>query len=158
MSNFTLGGLLYFIIIIVAIGSFWYFIGPKLFKSGFQDSSEVEIISKKAAGDVLDVPSRKDFETPCQVTITRLSSMIGAFIAVRVLLNGIEVGTLKNGKTLEFQTFIATNEMSVLNPADNTKKSINFIAASEGSVRITFKISRSIFIDFVSQYVLIGGG
>jgi hypothetical protein len=81
---------------------------------------------------------------PCNVSITRLPSMIGAAMGVDVFLNSAEMGILQNGKTLDFTTENSFNELIVKYRADGSTNSVTFIAESGGSVRITLKYSGAI--------------
>jgi hypothetical protein len=83
-------------------------------------------------------------EMPCNVSITRLPSMIGAAMGVDVFLNSAEMGILQNGKTLDFTTDNSFNELIVKYRADGSTNSVTFIAESGGSVRITLKYSGAI--------------
>jgi hypothetical protein len=83
-------------------------------------------------------------ETPCNVSITRLPSMLGAAMGVEVFLNGAEMGILQNGKTLDFTTDNSFNELTVKYRADGATNSVTFNAESGGSVRISLKYSGAV--------------
>ena len=80
-------------------------------------------------------------EKPSKVSITRLSSMVGAAMGVRTFLNGTEVGVLKNNQTLDLSTNVAENDITVQYIADGTTNSIKFNAESDGVIRISLKYS-----------------
>lgn len=80
---------------------------------------------------------KEALETPCAVSITRLSSMVGAVNKVNVFLNGNQVGVLKNGQTLETTTQFRQNKVMVIFTNDNLTRAIEFDAESNGHVHIT---------------------
>lgn len=90
------------------------------------EQSQAEIEEK-----LVDIPK---LETPCQVSIERSSSMLGAAMAVVVFLYDYEVGRLKNGKTLTFSTEYATNELKLVYQADGNIITGTFTAVAGGSV------------------------
>jgi hypothetical protein len=81
-------------------------------------------------------------EAPCEVSITRTSSMLGAAMAVVVYLHDFEVGRLKNGKTLNFSTEYATNELKLYYQADGNLLTKTFTAAAGGSVCFEFNYAK----------------
>lgn len=86
-----------------------------------------------------------DLETPCKVSITRLLSNIGEFRVVRVFLNGVEKGILKNGEMLDFTTFYSANELIVeTTHGKNPVISIKFIATSGGYVNICLDFANDV--------------
>ena len=50
---------------------------------------------------------------PCKVVFTRLSSFVGMWVSQSVWMNGIKMGPIKNGKTLEFDTYVKNNTLFV---------------------------------------------
>jgi hypothetical protein len=73
---------------------------------------------------------------PCTVSVTRLPSFAGALARHSLILNGTEVGTLKNGASLDVATEYGTNELLIRGtPPDRT---IAFDAVPGGMVRIEY--------------------
>ena len=104
-----------------------------------EDRIEEEAVIAEA--HLEELPS---IEVPCQVSITRLRSALGAAMGVRVFLNGVAVGILKSGTTLEFTTPYASNVLKLVYDADMSEKSVDFAAESGGRVRITLKYSGAV--------------
>jgi hypothetical protein len=103
---------------------------------------ENEIAQQSAAAPERAAAELTPIEVPCRVTVSRLSSMIGAAMGVRVLLNGAEMGTLKSGSTLEFQTSYRTNELKVIYDADLSTRAVEFEAVAGGSVQVVLDYAR----------------
>ena len=135
-ASFTATGLFCFLIIIGLVGLFWYFLGPIIFKDEMKDPSKSGTDASKSASSTPAIPVKRDFDTPCQIVLTRVSKFPAAWTSFRVYLNGIEVGKIKNGSTLSFSTFLSTNELKVLFPNINKTSSTTFHVASGESVRV----------------------
>ena len=103
-----------------------------------KEKSPEEIVAE-IEEKLVDVPK---IETPCQVSIERPSSFLGAAQSVFVYLHGFEVGRLKNGKTLSFSTEYATNEIILKYPADGTVIKETFPAEAGGSVQFVLNYSK----------------
>ncbi|MDO5860068.1 hypothetical protein [Methanobrevibacter sp.] len=79
-------------------------------------------------------------DKPCKITFKRLSGLIGAAIRHQVFMNGIKVGTVKNGSEIEFETNTKSNVIFVTDPhgvAFNDQ--YEFAAESGGEEYIKFK-------------------
>ena len=50
---------------------------------------------------------------PCRIVFTRMSSFVGMAVSQNVWMNGVKIGPVKNGKTLEFTTMTKYNTMFV---------------------------------------------
>jgi hypothetical protein len=93
-----------------------------------------EEIATEIEEKLVDVPK---LEIPCKVSIERPSKVLGAMNYVAVYLHDFEVGRLKNGKTLNFTTEYATNEISFVGQrGGNVKKT--FQADSGGSKKFIY--------------------
>lgn len=57
---------------------------------------------------------------PAVVLLTRRSGMLGAAVARFILLNGEKVGTVKNNRSVSFQTNVLHNELLILDQYDAT--------------------------------------
>lgn len=102
-------------------------------------------IQEEVAQDVQAFSEDKEaLEAPCSVSITRLSSMLGAANKVNAVLNGVEVGTLKNGQTLETTTSFRQNKLLMVFTNDNQTRSLEFEAESNGHVRITLNYAKGL--------------
>lgn len=98
-----------------------------------------KFLAKRAAASQQRVAASVPLTAPCRVAITRTASLVGAAMAVRVSLNGVEVGLLKNDRTLEFPTSYSENELAVVFNADGVTKLVTFSAQPGGFVHITLK-------------------
>jgi uncharacterized membrane protein YhaH (DUF805 family) len=80
-------------------------------------------------------------ESPCTISLKRPGNMIGAIIGVRIYLNGVQYGTLKNGKTVVMQTDYVQNVLAIYANASDSEMtcSLRFEAVPGGHVQITFK-------------------
>lgn len=96
-------------------------------------------LAQRSAASQQRMAASVPLATPCRVAITRTASLVGAAMAVRVTLNGVEVGLLKNNQTLEFPTSYSENELVVIYNADGTTNSISFTAQPGGFVHVTLK-------------------
>lgn len=85
-----------------------------------------------------------ELETPCQVILTRKSSMVGAAMGVQVQLNGESQGVVKNGQSLQMSTRLKLNELSVLYNADQATRSVEFEATAGGHVEIELKYTGAV--------------
>ena len=83
--------------------------------------------------------SAEKLDSPCNVTLTRLSSMVGCAMGVQVYLNGEYQDVVKNGKSVTMRTNLRYNELSVHYNADNAARSIEFEARPGGDVQIELK-------------------
>jgi len=95
---------------------------------------------------------RKKFETaplvatadevlpvPCRVVFTRKRSFVGMAVAQNVWLNGVKIGPVGNGKTLEFATPIAANMIFVTDQYGQAFKGCyRFVAQPGGLVEVSF--------------------
>lgn len=92
--------------------------------------------------EVLPNDASKDelLEKPCTITLKRLSGIWGAAVRQQVYLNGVKVGTVKNGSEITFQTNTKTNAIFV---TDHHGVAFNdlyeFTAESGGEEYIKFK-------------------
>ncbi|MDR0699015.1 MAG: hypothetical protein LBG28_07340 [Tannerella sp.] len=77
-----------------------------------------------------------EMEIPCTVTLTRPGNIFGIAMGVRVFLNGIDQGILKNEETIILQTWLILNELIVRFNADDVVSSAKFNAAPGGNVHI----------------------
>ena len=79
-------------------------------------------------------------DTPCRITFTRLSSLIGLAVAQHVWLNGIKVAVVGNGKTVTFETLLKYNTVFVTDQYGTAfKGDFKFEAQSGGCMDIRFK-------------------
>lgn len=79
-------------------------------------------------------------EKPCTVTFKRLSSLIGGAVTQQVFLNGVKVGSVKNGDEIKFNTYTKNNVVFVTDHNGNAfKGDFKFTAESGGHQEIKFK-------------------
>lgn len=79
-------------------------------------------------------------DEPCTVNFTRLSSFAGMAVAQNVWLNGVKVGSVGNGKSITFQTFLRYNTVFVTDQYGVAfKGDYKFEAQSGGTEDIRFK-------------------
>ena len=77
---------------------------------------------------------------PCTITFERLSSFIGGAVRQQVFLNGIKMGTIKNGSKLTFETNTRTNTIFVTDHHGVAfKVHYTFTAEEGGEEYIKFK-------------------
>jgi len=67
----------------------------------------------KFSGLPLEAKSEELLSIPCTIQFTRLSNFVGSAMLNVVNLNGIKMGSLKNGQTIAFQTNIKYNTLFV---------------------------------------------
>ena len=95
---------------------------------------------KKFASSPIEAAPEEILEKPCSVSFTRLSSFIGMAVSQQVWLNGVKVASVRNGKTVTFETSVrhntifVTDQYGVAFPGD-----YKFEAESGGSVEVRFK-------------------
>ncbi|MCC8122172.1 MAG: hypothetical protein LIO58_01310 [Oscillospiraceae bacterium] len=88
----------------------------------------------------LVAPPEEILSSPCKITFTRKSAFTGMAVSQTVWLNGIKVGSVGNGKTIEFQTLnkhnilFVTDQFGVALPGD-----YRFEASPGGTVTVDFK-------------------
>lgn len=79
-------------------------------------------------------------EEPCTIHFTRLSCFAGMAVAQNVYLNGVKVGSVGNGKSIDFQTFVRNNTVFVTDQYGVAFKGCyKFEAHSGGTENISFK-------------------
>ena len=79
-------------------------------------------------------------EKPCTVTFHRLSRFAGMAVSQDVWLNGVKVGTVKNGKSITFETVTKHNTVFVTDQYGVAfKGDRKFEAQSGGTEEIRFK-------------------
>lgn len=79
-------------------------------------------------------------DQPCTVTFTRLSCFAGMAVSQNVWLNGMKAGSIGNGKTITFQTFVKHNTVFVTDQYGVAFKGhYTFEAQSGGTEEINFK-------------------
>ncbi len=108
------------------------------FKSNKQIQAEVTQDEKAFTEE------REQLELPCTVSFTRLSSMVGAANKVKVVLNGEEIGILKNGQTLETKTPFRQNKVLMIFTNDNQTRALEFTAESIGKVHISLNYPKGL--------------
>ncbi|MDR1221956.1 MAG: hypothetical protein LBL07_03635 [Tannerella sp.] len=105
-------------------------------KSGFAEDKFVENMKMNAEQIAAE---STELEAPCAVLLKRTSNLIGAALGVRVFLNGVEQGVLKNGNMIMMQTVLDHNELTVRYNGNDSVRTLNFDAKSGGYVRIKLK-------------------
>jgi DNA-directed RNA polymerase subunit M/transcription elongation factor TFIIS len=76
---------------------------------------------------------------PCKVIFNRLSNIVGGAVSQSVWLNGVKVGTVGSGKTLEFDTITKHNTLFVTDQSGTAFKSnYQFVAQPGGSKKVNF--------------------
>jgi Zn finger protein HypA/HybF involved in hydrogenase expression len=79
-------------------------------------------------------------EQPCTITFKRLSGIWGAAIRHQVFLNGIKIGTVKNGSEITFQTRTKENTIFVTDMHGVAfNDTYEFTAESGGEEYVKFK-------------------
>ncbi|MCD7948616.1 MAG: hypothetical protein LUG13_10130 [Oscillospiraceae bacterium] len=112
-----------------------------------KDSTSIEPLSckcksckKKFDSLPMVAPPEEILSAPCKITFTRKSAFTGMAVSQMVWLNGIKVGSVGNGKTIEFQTInkhntlFVTDQFGVALPGD-----YKFEACPGGTVTVDFK-------------------
>ncbi|MDR2437213.1 MAG: hypothetical protein LBD17_03995 [Endomicrobium sp.] len=91
-------------------------------------------------GDKLLLASPLD--TPVTLTIQREKSSLSKFVPYSVSLNGVEIGDLKNGESIQSSTNLVENGMSVVSQQGIDLKPFYFIVKAGTNALITFNSSR----------------
>lgn len=77
---------------------------------------------------------------PCKISFKRLSSFVGMAVSQNIWLNGIKVGPVGNGKTVEFETMTKHNILFVTDQMGVAFKGhYSFEAQPGGTVEVQFK-------------------
>jgi len=71
---------------------------------------------------------------PCKVVFTRKGSFVGMAVSETVWLNGVKIGPVGNGKSLEFPTYIQNNLIFVTDQYGVAFKGCYRFAAQPGGV------------------------
>lgn len=99
-----------------------------------------ESCGKKFEAMPLAAKPEELLEKPCTVNFTRLSSFVGMAVSQNVWLNGVKVASVKNGKTVSFQTGVKHNTVFVTDQYGVAFKGCyKFEAQSGGTEEIRFK-------------------
>lgn len=99
-----------------------------------QQQTQLENLSNFQARTDLE-----QLQVPCTVNVTRGSSMMGAVMSCPVYLNYIQVGVLKNGQTITFNTNLKENVLTINYDAGGSIKPFPFTAYPGGNLHIDFK-------------------
>ena len=95
--------------------------------------NKYETIPNEASDDEI-------LKKPCTITFERLSSFIGGAVRQQVFLNGIKMGTIKNGSKITFETNTRTNVIFVTDHHGVAfKEHYTFTAKDGGEEYIKFK-------------------
>lgn len=88
----------------------------------------------------LNAKPEEILDKPCTIKFTRLSSFVGMAVSQNVWLNGLKVGSIGNGKSITFQTFVKHNTVFVTDQYGVAfKGDYKFEAQSGGTEEIRFK-------------------
>jgi len=88
----------------------------------------------------LNATPQEVLESPCHIVFTRVSSVVGIAVVQVVYLNGVKIGPVKNGQTIEFSTQTALNVIIVTDHLGNAFPSIHrFQSQAGGRVEVNFK-------------------
>ncbi len=101
-------------------------------------SKTEEQIEEQVSQDEETFSTAEELSDPCSVSLTRNKNLMGAAIKSTVYLNGNQLGQLKNGQTLEFETKSKNNKLMIVNNKDNMSRAIEFEAEPGGEVNINF--------------------
>ena len=96
----------------------------------------------KAKFDAMPSAAAEDdiLDTPCTITLRRLSSFVGMAVVQQVFLNGIKVGNVKNNSELTFETNTKNNVIFVTDQSGVAFCDPYVFTAQNGEVRtIDFK-------------------
>ncbi len=75
---------------------------------------------------------------PCTLTVTREKSFVGMAVAYHVFLNGQQVGTLKNGESLQLPATLVQNTLLVQDAYGTELKPLYFALPPGGNAQILF--------------------
>lgn len=96
--------------------------------------------TKKFESLPLCAPPEEVLDRPCQVTFTREKSFVGAIVPQIVYLNGIKMGAVKNGESIQFATYSRYNVLFVTDQHGVAFKSVYPFEAHPGEeVAASFK-------------------
>ena len=99
-----------------------------------------KICKKKFQSLPLNAQPDEILQKPCKIVFTRLSSFIGMAVSQNVWMNGVKIGTVKNGKTIEFVTYTKHNTLFVTDQYGVAfKTDYKFEAQQGGCVEVKFK-------------------
>lgn len=83
----------------------------------------------------MDAPTLLD--TPCTVNVRHIKGNIGWIYALNLVLNGSDVGALKNKQSLSFYTNVIENSLSVQHSGRGQTTTFAFVAAPGGTVNLS---------------------
>lgn len=87
-----------------------------------------------------DAGKEEILEKPCTITFKRLLSILGAVVRQQVFMNGLKVGTVKNGSEITFETNTKTNVLFVTDHHGIAfSDKYEFTAESGGEEYVKFK-------------------
>ena len=85
-------------------------------------------------------PEEELLDEPCEITVKRPSSFVGAALKHQIFLNGVKMGVVSNGKEITFETKTKTNVVFITDPHGSPfKNDYKFTAESGGRHRIEYK-------------------
>ena len=130
-----------FYILIAAFAVFDFFAVKSAF--GAQKKEEQRQTAVKEQVSEQNANAEK-LDSPCNVTLTRLKSVVGCAMGVQVYLNGDYQDVVKNGQSVTMRTELKYNVLSVHYNADSAARSIEFEARPGDDVQIELKYTGAV--------------
>ena len=84
-------------------------------------------------------PDDDILDEPCTINVKRLSRFYGAAVRQQIFLNGLKVGTIKNGEEITFETHTKTNVICIADHHGVAIKGTNFKFEAENGGSKSFE-------------------
>ncbi|MCL1859501.1 MAG: hypothetical protein FWF92_09765 [Oscillospiraceae bacterium] len=131
----------------IAIGGMFGAVGNLVADSISQDNFTYEPTNYKCEAckqkfEALPLAAQPDeiLTEPCKIVFTRASSFVGMWVSQTVWMNGVKLGSIKNGKTIEFMTMTKYNTLFVTDQYGVAfKGDYKFEAQPGGITQVRFK-------------------
>lgn len=127
-------------------------VGALVASSSVSDTAEVaemqyrcEECNKSFEAMPLTASEEDTLEQPCSVTFIRESSMIGAAVVQVVYVNGVKLGVVKNGQSIQFNVSNRYNTLFVTDATGIAFPDVMRFEAAPGAA-VTFRFNRK-FLD-----------
>jgi hypothetical protein len=128
-------------VLLFALGFYQLATAGKKDKAVEENFKATAAAAQQAAAEVAGSSNLTGLATTCTVNVRHAKGILGAVNHLNVMLNGHEVGQLKNKKSMSLGTNVAENSLSVLVSNTGQMATCNFAAISGGTVNLEITIS-----------------
>jgi hypothetical protein len=120
----------------------------QLVKAPQKDQEEAEVVQQQVSASQQTAAAATPLSSPCAINITHIKGSVGLVNKLTVVLNGAEIGELKNKKSLNLGTGVSENVLMIIHSGTNGTGSLAFSATAGGVVNL------SVSLDLLGQIII----